>query len=53
MRRDISACILECMVKLQLKDIEQFYSFVSKTKSGLRKRYTVVVDSDGECEAEE
>ena len=39
---------IECMKKMGIKDIEQFYSFVSKTRSGLRKRYTVVVDADDE-----
>ena len=38
----------QCAKKLQLKDARQFHAFVSKTRSGLRKRYTVVVDSDVE-----
>ena len=37
---------VDCMKKLGIKDIEQFYSFVSKTRSGLRKRYTVVAENE-------
>ena len=37
---------VDCMKKLNIKDIEQFYSFVSKTRSGLRKRYTVVAEDE-------
>ncbi|MBE6616628.1 MAG: hypothetical protein E7627_01605 [Ruminococcaceae bacterium] len=39
----------ECTRQLGLKDEEQFYAFVSKTKSGLRKSHSVVID----CEPEE
>jgi hypothetical protein len=35
---------LECCKKLGLKDLRQFYAFVSKTKSGIRKGYSVVVE---------
>ena len=38
----------ECMAKLGIKDIEQFYALVSKTKSGLIKKYSVVVDEEPE-----
>ena len=34
----------ECCKKLGYKDIEQFYSFVSKTRSGIIKHFSVVVD---------
>ena len=40
----------QCTEMLGLKDLEQFYSFVSKTRSGLRKNYVVVVDDDTETE---
>lgn len=35
---------IQCTEKLGLKNIRQFHAFVSKTRSGLRKRYTVVVE---------
>ncbi len=34
----------ECCKKLGYKDIEQFYSFVSKTRSGIIKHFSVVVE---------
>lgn len=34
----------ECTKILGLKNIRQFYAFVSKTRSGIRKRYAVVVE---------
>lgn len=37
---------VECTKKLGLKDTEQFYAFVSKTRSGLIKRYSVVVEDE-------
>ena len=43
----------ECMKKLGIKDIEQFYSFVSKTRSGLRKSHTVVVDEEDDSNSSE
>ena len=36
----------QCAEILGLKDARQFHAFVSKTQSGLRKRYTVVVEED-------
>ena len=33
---------------LGLKDARQFHAFVSKTRSGLRKRYKVVIEEDDE-----
>lgn len=35
----------ECCKTLGYKDIEQFYAFVSKTRSGLIKHYSVVAES--------
>ena len=40
----------QCCKTLGYKDIEQFYSFVSKTRSGLIKHYTVVVEKVEEDE---
>lgn len=37
----------QCTEILGLKDTRQFHAFVSKTRSGLRKRYKVVVE---ECD---
>ena len=34
----------ECAEKLHLADVEVFYATVSKNKSGILKKYTVVVD---------
>lgn len=34
----------ECCKKLGYKDIEQFYSFVSKTRSGIIKHFSVVME---------
>lgn len=39
---------VQCAEILGLKDACQFHAFVSKTRSGLRKRYTVVVEEDDE-----
>lgn len=39
---------VQCAEILGLKDARQFQAFVSKTRSGLRKRYTVVVEEDDE-----
>mgnify|MGYP007063235946 CR=1 FL=1 len=33
---------------LGLKDARQFHAFVSKIRSGLRKRYKVVIEEDDE-----
>lgn len=38
----------QCTVILGLKNVRQFHAFVSKTRSGLRKNYKVVVEDDGE-----
>ena len=43
----------QCAETLGLKDVEQFYSFVSKTRSGLRKNYVVVVDEDDDADTED
>lgn len=39
---------VQCAEMLGLKDARQFHAFVSKTRLRLRKRYTVVVEEDGE-----
>ena len=36
----------QCAQKLGLKNARQFYAFVSKTRSGLRKKYEVIVDDE-------
>lgn len=36
----------QCAQKLGLKNARQFYAFVSKTRSGIRKKYEVIVDDD-------
>lgn len=36
----------QCARMLGLKSARQFYAFVSKTRSGLRKRYEVIVDDE-------
>jgi len=36
----------QCTQTLGLKNTRQFYAFVSKTRSGLRKNYVVVVEDD-------
>lgn len=36
----------QCAKKLGLKNERQFYAFVSKTRSGIRKKYEVIVDDD-------
>lgn len=38
----------QCTKILGLKDTRQFHAFVSKTRSGLRKNYNVVVEDDKE-----
>lgn len=43
----------ECTKALGLKNVEQFYAFVSKTRSGIRKNYVVVVDTDDDTDDEE
>lgn len=35
---------VECTQKLGLKDLRQFYAFCSKTKSGIRRNHSVVVE---------
>ena len=37
---------VQCAEILGLKDARQFHAFVSKTRSGLRKRYKVVIEED-------
>lgn len=39
---------VQCAELLGLKDARQFYAFVSKTRSGLRKRCKVVIEEDDE-----
>lgn len=39
---------LQCTNILAFKDVRQFHAFVSKTRSGLRKNYKVVVEEDEE-----
>ena len=39
---------VQCAEILGLKGARQFHVFVSKTRSGVRKRYTVVVKEDEE-----
>ena len=39
---------VQCAEILGLKDARQFHAFVSKTRSGLRKRYKVVIEEDDE-----
>lgn len=34
----------QCTEKLGLKNIRQFYALVSKSRSGLRRRYDIVVE---------
>lgn len=42
---------LECTHKLGLKNVRQFYALVSKTRSGLRHHYDIVVeDTDDNTE---
>ena len=43
----------KCAKELGLKDIRQFHAFVSKTRSGLRKHYKVVVEDYDENEEDE
>ncbi|WP_294146868.1 hypothetical protein [uncultured Clostridium sp.] len=38
----------QCTAILGLKNTRQFHAFVSKTRSGLRKNYKVVIEDDGE-----
>ena len=38
--------VVQCAEILGLKDARQFHAFVSKTWSGLRECYTVVVEED-------
>ncbi len=40
----------ECTEKLGLKDVEQFYALCSKNKSGLHKRYVIVIDDEDEAQ---
>lgn len=40
----------KCMEILKLKNVRQFYAFVSKTRSGLRKNYTVVVEKNNDMD---
>ena len=42
----------QCAQELGLKNIRQFHAFVSKTRSGLRKHYKVVVEENTEDEDE-
>ena len=37
---------VQCSEILGLKSARQFHAFVSKTRSGLRKHYKVVVEAD-------
>ena len=39
---------MRCAEILGLKDVRQFHAFVSKTRSGLRKHYKVVVEENDE-----
>lgn len=39
---------VRCAEILGLKDARQFHAFVSKTRSGLRKHYKVVVEENDE-----
>lgn len=39
---------VKCAEILGLKNARQFHAFVSKTRSGLRKHYKVVVEEDNE-----
>ena len=41
---------IQCAEILGLKDARQFHAFVSKMRSGLRKRYKVVVEEYDEKE---
>ncbi len=41
---------VQCAEILRLKDARQFHAFVFKTRSGLRKRYKVVVEEYDEKE---
>ncbi len=38
----------ECADKLRLKNVRLFYSYVSKSKSGLIKKYKIVVENNKE-----
>lgn len=42
--------VVQCTEILGLKNARQFHAFVSKTRSGLRKHYEVVVEEAGEDE---
>ena len=41
----------QCTEKLNLKNTRQFYALISKSRSGLRSHYNIVVEnvSDTEC----
>lgn len=43
---------IECTQKLGLKNTKQFYALISKSRSGLRRHYSIVVedmnDGDGD-----
>lgn len=38
----------QCTEKLELKNIRQFYDLISKSRSGLRQHYYVVIEKVGE-----
>lgn len=42
----------QCIEKLQLKNIRQFYALISKARSGLRQHYNIVVEKVEEQETE-
>ena len=44
---------VQCAEIIRLKDARQFHEFVSKTRSGLRKRYKVVAEEYDDDESED
>ena len=35
---------LQCTEKLRLKNLKQFYALISKSRSGIRRHYSIVVE---------
>ena len=40
----------ECASKLGLKNVRQFYALISKSRSGIRKHYSIIVEKYDEEE---